>query len=240
MNKYILLVSGFIIMNFLSVYCQTNLKIDKKIKNINLNYVEDKPYLAYENYVSIIYIEKSLIINNLKTHLKNKKLCDLRRKKYTIILNQLSKNDSSFYIIEPTMAPEMIKQLGININTDKNTGYFPVDYYASLFKLDISKNYIPPYGYNIELDTINKVSLKMYYSWMMSELILEGKAKIYNKFTKEYEKEVKYEIVRFEGHGGEQLQFTDNTLFFIVKTYSDNIRPDRECGNDYEGYEKIE
>lgn len=214
------LIFALLILTFLSAFSQMNGKIDKKVENIKLVAFDDKPIFVYENLVSIIYLEKELVIESLIKRLED----------YKMILKDLTENDSSFYKINPAEAPsEETKGM------DKKTGFFPLDYYSQLVCFNISKKYIAPYGYKVSIDTSNLIQLKKCFDWMISDLVLNGQAKIYNKKTGKFEKEVQYEIVHFDGaHGGEQLQFKDNSLFFIVDTYSDVIMPDGECDEEYQ------
>lgn len=224
------LIIGLLVFPFLSVFSQRNVKIDRKVEKIKLVSFDAKPAFVYENLVSIIDLEKDLVIECIKTRLEDGQLCELRRKNYTLILKDLTKNDSSFYTINPAEAPSEMTD-----GMDTKTGYFPLDYYSKLVFFNISKNYIAPYGYMVSIDTSNLVHLKKCFDWMISDLVLKGQARIYNKKTGKYETEVQYEIVHFDGgHGGEQLQFTDNSLFFIVDSYSDIIMADGECDEEYQ------
>lgn len=219
------LIIGLLIIPFHAAFSQMNGKIDKKVEDIKLATFDEKPFLVYENLVSIIYLEKSLVINCIKTRVDDKKLCELRRKKYNLILDNLTKNDSSCYIISPAVAPTEFTN-----SIKEDYGYFPLDYYGKLVCFNVSKTYIAPYGYKVSTDTSSLMPVKKYFDWMISDLVRKGQAKIFNKKTGNYEKEVKYEVVHFDGsHGGEQLQFKDNSLFFIVESYSDVIEADREC-----------
>lgn len=240
MKNYLILIIGIVIISSFQGLCQRNPKVDKKTKKINLVPLEQKPFFVYENSVSIIYLEKSLVLNSLRKNLENKELCPLRKANYTKIADRFEKDDSSFYVINPNLSPEILEGFGDIPDTDQLTGYFPLDYYTQTVKFSISTNFIPPYGYIPELDTSQMIRLEKYYEWMISELLLKGQAMVYNKMTKSLEKEIYYEVVHFEGHGGEQLLFSNHELFFIVDTYSDIITPDYECGDDYEGYNKNE
>jgi hypothetical protein len=224
------LIIGFLIFSFLSAYCQWNEKIDKKTEKIKLVTFDEKPIFVYENIVSIIDLEKDQVIECIKKRLKDSDLCELRRKNYNAILKDLTKNDSSFYCISPAEAPSEMTE-----GMDKKTGFFPLDYYSTLVFFNISKKYTAPYGYTISIDTSNLIHLQKCFDWMISDLVLKGQARIYNKKSGNYEKEVQYEIVHFDGgHGGEQLLFKDNSLFFIVDSYSDMIIPDSECDEEYQ------
>ena len=224
------LILALLIIPFHAAFSQMNGKIDKKVEQIKLVSFDEKPFLVYENLVSIIYLEKSTLINCIKTRLDDKKLCELRRKKYNLILDDLSKNDSSCYIISPATAPTEFTN-----SIKEDYGYFPLDYYGKLVCFNVCKNYIAPFGYKVSTDTSNLMHIKKYFDWMISDVVLKGQAKIFNKKTGNFEKEVKYEVVHFDGaHGGEQLQFKDNSLFFIVESYSDVITPDRECDEEYQ------
>ena len=224
------LIFGLLIFTFFSAFSQMYGKIDKKVENIRLVAFDEKPIFVYENLVSIIYLDKELVIESLLTRLDDSQLCPLKRKNYKMILKDLTDNDSSYYKINPAMAPsEETKGM------DKKTGFFPLDYYSKLVCFNISKKYTAPYGYKVSIDTSNLIQLKKCYDWMISDLVLNGQAKIFNKKSGKYEKEVQYEIVHFDGaHGGEQLQFKDNSLFFIVDTYSDVIMPDSDCDEEYQ------
>jgi hypothetical protein len=239
MNR-ICLIIGLIIIPTIPGFCQINPKLYKQSKTIKLDSFENKPIFAYENSMAIIYLDKSMVIERVRKHLENKRLCNLRKINYNKILNHLSASDSSFFVIEPTMTPDLLLKYGGITKTDTMTGYVPLDYYAKVLKKDISTNYLPPYGYKIELDTLGKVHLDKYFIWMISDLALKGKAKIYNKQTKNYEKKIIFEVISFEGHGGENLLFQDKQYFFDIATYSDAIMPDFECGDDYNGYKIIE
>jgi hypothetical protein len=207
-----------------------NGEIDKKVENIKLVAFEEGPTFVYENLVSIIYLEKDLIVKCIKTRLEDDQLCELRRKNYNMILKDLTENESSFYKINPAEAPSEETR-----GMDKKTGFFPLDYYSKLVCFNISKKFVAPYGYKVSIDTSNLIHLKKCFDWMISDLVLKGQAKIYNKKTGKYGKEVQYEIVHFDGaHGGEQLQFEDNSLFFIVDSYSDMIMADGECDEEYQ------
>ena len=225
-----LLIIGLLIIPFLSAFSQMNGKIDKEVEIINLVKLDEKPFFAYENLVSIIYLEKDLVINGIKTRLEDRTICELRRRNYNVALKNLTKNDSSFYIIIPSEAPtEETKDM------DKEIGFFPLDYYSKLVCFNISKKFIAPYGYKVAMDTSNLIHLQKCFDWMISDLVIKGQAKIFNNKTGQYEKEVKYEIVHFDGaHGGEQLQFNDNSLFFIVESYSDMMVKDGECDEEYQ------
>ena len=224
------LIIGLLIFPFLSAFCQWNEKIDKKTEKIKLVTLDEKPIFVYENIVSIIDLEKDRVIECIKKRLEDSELCELRRKNYNLILKDLTKNDSSFYIISQAEAPSEMTE-----GMDKKTGFFPLDYYSALVCFNISKKYIAPYGYTVSIDTSNIIHLKKYFDWMISDLVLKGQARIYNKKSGNYEKEVQYEIVHFDGgHGGEQLLFKDNSLFFIVDSYSDMIMPDGECDEEYQ------
>ena len=229
MKTRTLLIIGLVIFSFLSSYCQMNGKIDRKVENIKLVTLNEKPLVVYENMVSIIDLEKDRVIDCLKKRLKDADLCELRKKNYNMLLKDLTKDDSSYFFISPAEAPtEMTKGM------DKKTGFFPLDYYSKLVCFNISKKFVAPYGYHVSIDTANLVHLKKCYDWMITDLVLTGQARIYNKISGNYEKEVEYEVVMFDGgHGGEQLQFKDKSLFFIVDTYSDMIMPDFECDEEY-------
>jgi hypothetical protein len=234
MKTHSLIFFGLLIFPFSSAFGQMYGKVDKKVEKIKLVAFDEKPYFVYENLVSIIYLEKDLVIKCIKTRLEDNELCELRRRNYNIILNDLTRNDSSFYTINPANAPTEDTK-----NIYKETGFFPLDYYSKLLRLNISKNYVAPYGYQVSMDTSNLINLKKYFDWMISDLVLKGQAKIFNKKSDKFENEVKYEIVHFDGaHGGEQLQFNDNSLFFIVDSYSDVIMEDAECDEEYQNSPK--
>jgi hypothetical protein len=223
------IILGLLIIPFFSAFGQMYGKVDRKVEKIKLVTFDEKPFLVYENLVSIIYLDKDLVIKSIKTRLEDNELCELKRKKYNTILNDLTSKDSSFYAINPAEAPNEDTR-----NIDKETGFFPLDYYSKLVQLNISKNYVAPYGFKVSVDTSNLIHLKKYYDWMISDLVLKGKAKVFNKKSERFENEVKYEVVHFDGaHGGEQLQFSDNSLFFIVDSYSDVIMEDGECDEEY-------
>jgi hypothetical protein len=235
----IIITLSLLLISASSVIAQYNPKISRKTKTIKLNSSEIDAFFAYENSVSIIYLDKYLIQKQILKHLENKRLCDLRRINYSIILNRLSNNDSSLYVIEPTLSPHELGILGMpEIST--STGYGPLDYYASKLKKSISTEYIAPYGFTIELETVGKIHLPKYFDWMISELVLEGKAKVYNKEEKKFENRIIFEKVSFEGHGGETLLFQNGKSFFDVETYTDIVIPDYECGDDYDDFEEIE
>ena len=221
-------------------FSQLNPEIQEKMKLIKLSNSEINTFLIYENSSSIIFLDKEKVIENIIKHLENKKLCELKRLNYNKILQRMKNSDSCFFVIEPTISPEILSMFGERPNLDTITGYKPLDYYSEKLKMNISKDFIPPYGFKIEMDTIGKSHLDKYYTWMISELVLDGNAKIYNKKDKAYQRKVYFEVVNFEGHGGETLLFSNKKPFFTVDTYSDIIVPDFECGDNYEGYEIIE
>ena len=176
------LIIGLLIFPLLSVFSQMNGKIDKKTEKIKLVTFDEKPIFVYENIVSIIDLEKDRVIECIKKHLEDGELCELRRKNYNLILKDLTKNDSSFYFISPAEAPsEMTKGM------DKKTGFFPLDYYSALVCFNISKKYIAPYGYAVSIDTSNLIHLQKCFDWMISDIVLNGQARIFNKKSGNYE-----------------------------------------------------
>lgn len=179
--KYRLLIIGLVIIPFYSGFGQLDTKIYKKSKEIKLDSFNHKPFFAYESSLSIIYLDKNLVIKDIKKHLKNKKLCDLRRKNYHKILDKFSGDDSSFFVIHPTLPPDLLYMFGDIPDTDTITGYAPLDYYSRSLRADIMKNYIPPYGFTTQLDTSSLIHLEKYYDWMINDLVLKGKAMIFNK-----------------------------------------------------------
>jgi len=230
MKTRLIIFFGLLIVPFFSAFSQMYGKVDKKVEKIKLVSFDEKPFFVYENLVSIIYLEKDLVIKCIKTRLEDTELCQLRRKNYNTILRDLTKNDSSFYTINRA---EVLTEETKDI--DKETGFFPLDYYSKLVRFNISKDYVAPYGYKVSMDTLNLVHLTKYFDWMISDLVLKGQAKIFNKKSAKFENEVKYEIVHFDGaHGGEQLQFNDKSLFFIVESYSDVMMEDGECDEEYQ------
>jgi hypothetical protein len=221
-------------------FSHVSMGLEEEMKEIQLSPFESNSIFIYENYNSIIFLDKMKVIEKINKHLENVNLCEFRRLNYNNILQRMKNSDSSFYAIQPTISPDILAKMRISPDLNTNTGDKWLDYYAKKIKMDISRDYIPPFGYKIEIDTIGKSCLEKYYSWMISELVLDGDAKIYNKFGKKYESTIYFEIVSFAGHGGETLLFSDKKPFFSVKSYSDVRMPDRECGDNYKGYEIIE
>jgi hypothetical protein len=208
MNKYTILITGLLLFSY-NGYTQSDFQ--RKINKVKLSTINDTTDFAFENHLSIIYLEKKLVIQRIKEHLAYDRLCDLRRLNYNKILKTLSNNDSSFYVIEQAISPEILSRIGET---------------SSLFV--ISGKYIPPYGFNIELDTLKKIHLSKYFTWMISDVVRDGRAKIYNKKSKQYEKIVYYEINSVL----ETLKFKDKRSFFFIDSFSDIISPDIECEKD--------
>lgn len=236
----------FVLLAFsgLTGYSQTNQKslfnypdaIRKKIKMISF---ENKPFVVYENSLSIIYLDKNLIIDNLKKHLENNKLCDLRKENYNKILIRLSETDSSFYVIMPEKAPDSCYIYGDIPILDSIEVRKLLDLFSKNDTTYSSKDYIYPFGYKIKLDISQLAHLDMFYNWMLSELVLKGNAKIFNKQSGKYETQIFFHYIPVM-HGIEELLLHDKRKLFDLKYYSDIIMPDCKCGENYKGHELIE
>jgi hypothetical protein len=230
--SYRLLLKILFIFLTLSGYCQFDQSTltRKKIKLISF---ENKPFVAYENLLKIIYLDKEFVIDNIKKHLENSKLCSLRRENYTKILNQLTENDKSAYVIMPANTSTQILPNGDIPSIDSIELYKILDSYSKYDNKFNLKNYKWPYGYEIEVDTTNLVHLDNFFDWMLSELATKGYAKIYNKQSKKYEHTIFFQFTPVL-HGREDLLLHDKKVFFHLKTYSDILTNDIKCGVNYD------
>ncbi len=209
-----------------------NRKPKTKTKKIRLekNFNPDRLF-TYENKSSVTYLDIQDIIGLLNRKIADSKLCEQKRLKYKALVDRLSSAENNGFDIYPAMNPELLKESLPEFDTTK-TGYAPLDFYSRGLGMDVtSKKWIPPYGFSPTFtDTLEAVRYNGFYTWIISDLILKGKAQVLRKSDNEIQDYVIYEIVDFrDGHGGESLLYKDKKIFMNVDVYSDIVMPDFEC-----------
>lgn len=201
----------------------------KKIR-LEKKYNPDRLF-TYENKSSVTYLDIQDIIGFLNKKLSDTKLCEQKRLKYKSLVDRLNSTENNGFDIYPAINPELLKESLPEFDTTK-TGYASLDFYSRGLGMDLtSKKWIPPYGFEpFFVDTLNADRYDGLYDWIITALILKGKAQVLRKSDNEYQDYVIYEIVDFrDGHGGESLLYKDKRIFMNVDVYSDMILPDIEC-----------
>ncbi|MBK8806480.1 MAG: hypothetical protein IPO21_07505 [Bacteroidales bacterium] len=186
---------------------------------------------TYENISSVTYLDIQDIIKLLNKKRNDSKLCEPKRIKYKALIDRLSLSDRNGFDIDPSTNPVLIKKWVPNFDTTK-TGYAPLDFYSRGFGADLtSKKWIPRYGFEpIFVDTLCADRYNELYTWIITDLILKGKAQIFRKSDSTFQDFMIYEIEDFgDGHGGEDLLFRDKKFFMNVNVYSDIFMDDFEC-----------
>lgn len=199
-------------------------------KEIELKFDSNNGFIVYENINSVIFLDKEKALKVITERLKQKKLCQQRKIKYNKMLSIFKDSQSrNLFYFEKAINYELISKDIPNINSTYS--FAPLDFYSRSLKKDIVHEYEKPYGYKPYFtDTINSIKINNMYDWLVVDLLLKGKGKVYNKQSEKYETKLIYEIFSTgDGHGGKNLLFENKNLFFNVAVYSDNILPDFEC-----------
>lgn len=96
---------------------------------------------------------------------------------------------------------------------------------------EYKRQFIEPYGY-APISKISEPNVKASesYRWIVSDLLLKGKASVFNKAESKFEEDIVYENVILEdGLGVESLLFKEGRQFFLVKAESHIAWPDFDC-----------
>lgn len=231
MRKFLILISIALFMNscYYGFYNRKPKTTTKKI-GLERNYNPERLF-TYENKSSVTYLDIQDIIKLLNKKLDDKKLCEQKRLKYNSLVDRLNATENNGFYVYAAMNPELLKKLLPEYDTTI-TGYVPMDFYSRGLGVDLTaENWIPPYGFEpIFVDTLNADRYERFYDWIITSLILKGKAQVLRKSDNEYQDYVIYEIVDFrDGHGGESLLYKDKKIFMNVDVYTDMILPDFEC-----------
>ncbi len=227
-NKILLIL--FIFITTSCSYIYHNHRMKTTTKEIELKFDSNNGFIVYENNNSVIFLDKEKALKVITERLKQKKLCQQRKIKYNKLLSIVKDSQGrNLFYFEKAIDYEVISKDIPNINS--TSGYAPLDFYSRSMKKDIVNEYEKPYGYKPYFtDTVNSIKINNMYDWLVYDLLLKGKGKVYNKQSEKYETKLIYEIFTTgDGHGGESLLFENKNLFFIVDVYSDNILPDYEC-----------
>ena len=180
--------------------------------NLETKIAEGTRYIEFENKTSIMFFNVDSVLNYAESGIIKDSLCDKKKEDLQTLIRLLENNKLSFYRIELETNPEEYRQLGL----PKPKRY--------------ERNYVKPYGYNIQTDTINKIRLNVFKDWMISELCLSRGYLVKDKLNNCFADSILYRVTVFnDGHGGESLAFKNNQSFFTVKVYSDIVWPDFDC-----------
>ena len=171
----------------------------------------DKNYIEFENRNSIIYISIDKLISYAQER-TNDSMCKPKKLVLAEIISKLTNSESNYYYIEKETAPEQYKKLK----------------YPNPRRY--KKNFIEPYGYPIEIDTIGKYEFKFLKYWIISELCIRGECLVIDKRSNEFADTIYFEVIDFkDGHGGESLTFSDKKPYFNVEVYTSIAWPDFDC-----------
>ncbi len=182
-----------------------------KMIELDTNLNTYNKYIEFENRNSLIYISIDKLISYAQKR-RNDSICKSKKLVLSEIITKLTNSESNYYYIEKETTPEQYKKLKYHN--------------ARLYK----KNFIEPYGYSSEIDTIGKFEIKNLKYWIISELCIEGNCLVVDKRNNEYADTIYYEIIDFkDGHGGESLTFADKKSFFSVEVYTSIAWPDFDC-----------
>jgi hypothetical protein len=189
----------------------------------------DSFYTIYETKLAILYLNNSDIIRFLSQQIQLTEICPRKKENYSALLGFYTANERKIiYIIIPTKDASLEDDLP----STRKTGFAPLDFFAGLVWLDLSRPYIPPHGYKpafidsadyFKLDTLNKS--------VVNELVLKGEGRVFNKQANSYEDSIFLEILDFnDGHGGRNLLFSNKELFYNIDWYGDvGGKFDPEC-----------
>ena len=180
--------------------------------HIDTTYKYTERYIEFENKVAVILLDVKDFLNYANNKLNDSLLC-LPKKQYLENLADTIKHYSTnLYFIERMIPPDMWKKLSYP-NSKK-----------------YQKEFIPPYGYENQIDTVNKKRLESLKNWIISDLCIEGKCLVLDKRGAMFVDKIFYLITDFkDGHGGEMLLFEDKKNFFNVEVYSDIKWPNFDC-----------
>jgi len=170
-------------------------------------------YIEFETNNVLILFDINDFLNYASYKLNDTSLC-FPKKQYLEFLMDTIKcyHANNLYFIESMFTPESWKQMSLP-NSKK-----------------YKKTFIPPYGYESKIDTVNKKRLITLKHWIISDLCINGKCLILDKRQNSFAEKIFYVITNFKnGHGGEQLLFEDKKPFFNVAVYSDIILPNFDC-----------
>ncbi len=182
-----------------------------KLIELDTTLKTDKNYIEFENRNSVIYISIDKLISYAQER-RNDSICKPKKLVLAEIITELTNSKSNYYYIEKETTPERYRKLKFH----KPNRY--------------KKNFIEPYGYSIEIDTIGKYEIKFLKYWIISELCIKGDCLVIDKRNNEYADTIYYEVIDFkDGHGGESLAFSDKKPFFNVEVYTSIAWPDFDC-----------
>ncbi|WP_439882404.1 hypothetical protein ACSX1A_04390 [Pontibacter sp. MBLB2868] len=169
----------------------------------------------YENSNALIFIPLSVLQSYIAENLSDKNLCQEKKNDLSKLNKQIRtiEGDANLFNIEHLPAPDYHKDMGRR-------------YYK-----EYKKQFIEPYGY-APLTKISEPNVKASesYRWIVSDLLLLGKASVFNKAERKFEENILYENVILEdGLGVESLLFKEGRQFFLVKAESHIAWPDFDC-----------
>ena len=168
-------------------------------------------YIEFENKDALILLNIEDFLNYADDQLNDSSLCIPKKQYLESLVDTINHYTTNLYFIESMMTLEKRKQLA----------------YPN-FK-NYKKSFIPPYGYESKLDTVNKKRIEILMYWIISDLCINGKCLILDKRQNTFVDKIFYVITDFkDGHGGEQLLFEDKKYFLIVDVYSD-LKSPNDC-----------
>jgi len=205
------------IINYMSLSDSYARYLTSKSINLETTINSDSNYIEFENRNSLIILKQTKLLSSAKIWLMNDSLCIQKQKDIKTLIDKVENSVNGFYFIESMITPSEYKQ-------------FEYPSYKQY-----QKKFIYPYGFEIEVDTINKVQLKELKDWMISKMCISGDCMVHDKRTKTMVDSIYFDIVDFkDGHGWETLVFKDKKPFFNVKAYSDVAWPDYDCMSNEE------
>ena len=178
-------------------------------------YNQSERYIEFENHNAIILLYIKDFLNYANNKLENDSSLCIPKKQYlknlTDTINYYSTN---LYLIQRGITPEEWRKWKWSHPNYKQ----------------YKKRFIYPYGYEIKIDTINKVELNTLKDWIISDMCIAGNCLILDKKTNHFANKIYYLITDFkDGHGRESLLFEDKKNFFNVAVYSDIKWPNFDC-----------
>jgi hypothetical protein len=197
-------------------------EMNKKIKLKNNIPVEN--YITYENNAILVYLYRHDVLELLKNRINNSNICSIKTGRYIKLYDEIDKfNTTTGYVIIPKNLLDYQGYL-FNLELPDTTAYSYESYWDN-YVLKTKYGFEPQYD-----DTLNSTKIKYFPDWIITSLIIKGKAILIRKDNNEIQNKVIFRRVDLkDGHGMDDLLFPDEKYFFNVNVYSDNISPDFEC-----------
>ena len=183
--------------------------------------------ITYEDSTIFVYLNRNDILELLKNRINNSNLCPIKIERYKKLYDILDELNTNGYVIKPN---DLLDYKGYLFNL-KSIDTFAYSYESYL------DNYVlrTKYGFEPQFsDTVNSIKVKYFPDWIVTNLIVKGKATLIRKENNDIQDKVIFRRVDLkDGHGMDDLLFTDEKYFLNVNLYSDMILPDFEClGNN--------